>query len=135
MYKRQVVSKPQSQRLSKDSFRGHVVSTIRHGTLLPSHHGGTYLSTCICMFSNCWVGRSWDKRWELTPSHGFDLTIAGLLTLQHRGFCSLTRSTTTSLLYPRTSTYCIFRDFVEKNGADHTVLLYHNARKNYSGFY
>ena len=37
-----------------------------------------------------------DKRWELTPSNGFNLMTAGLLALQHRGFSSLIRSTTTS---------------------------------------
>ena len=50
------------------------------------------------MLSNCLVGRSWDKRQGLTPLHGFNLTTAGLLTLQHRGFCGLTRNTTTSLV-------------------------------------
>ena len=90
------VSKPYSQSLSEDSLRGHMASTTRHGTLLPSHFGGTYLSTCICMLLNCQVGRSWDKRPELTPLCGFNLMTAGLLTLQHRGFCGLTCNTTTS---------------------------------------
>ena len=88
------VSKPQSQCLSEDSFCGHVASTTRHRTPLPSHRGGTYLSTCICMLLNCQVGRSWDKRRELTPSCGFNLVTAGLLTLQHRGFCGLISSAT-----------------------------------------
>ena len=48
----------------------------------------------FCMLSNHQVGGSWDKRRGLTPSHGFDLTTAGLLTLQHRGFCGLTHSAT-----------------------------------------
>ena len=63
----------------------------RHGMPLLSHRGDTYLSTCIFyMLPNCLVGRSWDKQRELTPSCGFNLMTAGLLTLQHRGFCGLT---------------------------------------------
>ena len=36
---------------------------------------------------------SWEKQQELTLLHGVNLTTAGLLTLQHRGFCGLTGST------------------------------------------
>ena len=31
----------------KELFRGHVANVTRHGMPLPSHHGGTYLSTSI----------------------------------------------------------------------------------------
>ena len=41
------VSNPQSQRLSEHRFCGHVTNATRHGTPLPSHRGGTYLSTRI----------------------------------------------------------------------------------------
>ena len=35
-------------------------------------------------FRTARLARSWDKRRVLTPSRGFDLMTAGLLTLQHR---------------------------------------------------
>ena len=85
--------------LSKDSFRGHVASATRHGMLLPSHQGGTYLSTCF--FFTCFrtarltgAGTS-----DGSSLHRVDsiLQLLGLLTLHHRGFCGLTHSTTTSL--------------------------------------
>ena len=58
----------------------------------------TYLSTCILHAFELlgWRGAGTKQR-ELTPSRGFDLTTAGLLTLQRRGFCGLTHSATTSI--------------------------------------
>ena len=50
---------------------------------LPTEVVPIYLIAFAC-FRTARLVRSWDKRWELTTSRGFDLTTAGLLTLQQR---------------------------------------------------
>ena len=62
---------------------------------LPTEVVPIYLLTFLHAFKQLgW--QELGKRRELTPSRGFDLTTAGLLTLQHRGFCGLTCTATTS---------------------------------------
>ena len=70
----------QHQRLSVDSFCGHLASVTRHGTLLPSHRGGTYLSTNIftCFKTVKLAGAG------ISDGPYNNLTTFGLPTLQHR---------------------------------------------------
>ena len=78
------VFKPQSQRLSEDSFHCHMASMTRecHFTFPPRWYLFNY-SHLHAFELLGWQGAG-TKQWELTPSRGFDLATAGLLTLQHR---------------------------------------------------
>ena len=100
--------------LSEDSFHGHMASTTRHGTPLPSHQGGTYLSTriftCFQIASLAGAGTS-----DRSSLHHVD-SILWLLVF--RPCSSLTHSTTTSLLIslvPILFKICIWTTMSEKS--------------------